>query len=431
MASKNRKLIPNIFTLIFDQNLKRMKVKPKAAKETPKTKVCAPKRERIVKEINNYVLNHCPGVSPDEVPSTSKCLSSTLPDKLICINKSTAGKIASAILENISSGTLKDMPILDISPGLGLLSKKLLDLGANKLRLYESRPKINAMLQTLAKNHKTKVQVFQQDLYNLGKTLFLDKIPGSTLMDDAMQGIEFKQPPEISFTVVGVCSNYSFLHLMPHTICYDLGFPHYGATEYFLVVHPYNYLKLTSVPGGNYLHYRYHTVAYQIFFNTQVVAKLERKNFLPWEKSWELNAKKSLNQKKLYCFDEDFLYLLHITPKSTIYELSSSEKQQLLYFLKFNLMSRRGKIIPALEKWISNCETRLHKLGIGKNTCCGEISPDKFLALFQEFISWPEFSHCAFNTSMHMSFLKSNLQRIELSPMEEESLEEEEEEQYQ
>jgi hypothetical protein len=91
----------------------------------------------------------------------------------------------------------------------------------------------------------------------------------------------------------------------------DLGFASYCQTEYFIVMHPYNYLvsithlkyadwahlmifvrqRMTAGPKDGYYRYRYHTVAVQLFYDLALLEKLDRKNFLSWEKPYVMKGK--------------------------------------------------------------------------------------------------------------------------------------------
>jgi hypothetical protein len=111
--------------------------------------------------------------------------------------------------------------------------------------------------------------------------------------------------------VIGACPNKKFLKLISYMVANDLGFPSYCQTEYFIVMHPYNYLvsiihlqlrrvvlskkivrqRMTAGPKDGYYRYRYHTVAVQLFYNLVLLEKLDRKNFLSWEKPYVKKGK--------------------------------------------------------------------------------------------------------------------------------------------
>ncbi|XP_065340990.1 dimethyladenosine transferase 2, mitochondrial isoform X2 [Cloeon dipterum] len=384
-----------------------------SAKPLAKPSKYVPKKAKYVNEINDYLQSSPFRKSADSIPSTFKNCNSCPPETLICIDSTTADTIADRIASSASyiTSSIDRTPVLEMSPGPGLVSSELLKRGVNNLRLYEPNPVLNSNLQDLAKKNKQRVNVFPHDLNSLAKLIYVDQVSKSDNMGTIMHGIKRLEPPEITSVVVGACPNPIFVHLLPYMTANNQGFPQYGLTEYFLIVHPYNYLRMNAEPGKHYYRYRYHSVATQIFYNIELLEKLDRKSFLPWEKPYQ--PKQRDKQIKLFTHDEEYLYLLRLTPKKPSYELSPLEKQQLWYFLRYNLFARKAEVFTLFKKWIPECVSRLEQFGIDEKTCIGELSPDMLLRLFLAFIKWPEFPYCSFNSSMEMSFLKSNFNFIE------------------
>lgn len=104
------------------------------------------------------------------------------------------------MVKNVTTGTLKDLPVFEMAPGPGLLSNELLKLGANLLRLYEPQPQFNGQLQKIAQRKGSKMQIFPQDLHNLARILFTDQALGLNQVDSIMLGLN-------SGTFVLICSS--------------------------------------------------------------------------------------------------------------------------------------------------------------------------------------------------------------------------------
>jgi len=115
--------------------------------------------------------------------------------------------MANAVSQNISTGSLSGVPIIEMGAGLGILSKELLKQGADNLRLYEPHPQMNEVLHQLTSSNKVgKLQVFLHDLHNLTK-IFPHNLEASLqeedcntdIMDEIMVGVEKKDPAGIIY----------------------------------------------------------------------------------------------------------------------------------------------------------------------------------------------------------------------------------------
>jgi Ribosomal RNA adenine dimethylase len=178
-------------------------------KSVPEKIKNVPKKSKFINEIDVYLSNSPLRAAVHEIPSRFKNCLSNPPDSLICVDSTAASKyifiqckdhwvklkyhhlgtIAVAILQNVTSGTLQNLHLLEMAPGPGFLSKNLLDLGATNLRLYEPHPQFNGQLQKKALGLNSKLQVFPQDLHNLARVLFMDQVLQLGQMDSIMDGL--------------------------------------------------------------------------------------------------------------------------------------------------------------------------------------------------------------------------------------------------
>lgn len=168
-----------------------------------------PKKIKYISEVDDYLKKSSTRANVTAIPSRFKNCLSYPPDSLICVDSVAAstyyysynsekmyikyhnsytGIIAAAVVKNVTTGTLQDLPVLEMAPGPGLLSTELLKSGANLLRLYEPQPQFNGHLQMKAsgQDEANKMQVFPQDLHNLARILFMDQALQLGQMDNIM-----------------------------------------------------------------------------------------------------------------------------------------------------------------------------------------------------------------------------------------------------
>lgn len=94
--------------------------------------------------------------------------------------------------------------------------------------------------------------------------------------------------------------------------------------------------------------YRSVSVLFQILFEFEFLTKLDRKDFLPWP--GKKTRKKHSKLHDLKVFDADSLYFVKIVPRKNVFEHCPQDQMNMLnFFIKQNCISRKNRIIPALE----------------------------------------------------------------------------------
>jgi dimethyladenosine transferase 2 len=187
--------------------------------------------------------------------------------------------------------------------------------------------------------------------------------------------------------------------------------------------------------------YRSTTILFQLLFEHEFLEKLPRQNFLPWQSDYKLSS--HLKLTKFNLVDPDYMYLVKIVPRKEFFQFCQPQNLQALwFFVKQNFVSRKNRVIPALERWIPGSGPRLivnrkpseavKKLNLDTNsskipifsesattisnqnfidnmnifTQFGDLTPSQVLTIFDEFTNWPEFKECPFVASMENSLMK-------------------------
>lgn len=357
------------------------------------------------------------------------------PDNFYVADKSIAQSIAVHLTKGISSRTT----LVEANPGPGLITEELIRSGAGKILLFEPFDIFIPKLRELASKQPNRIYLKNGDFVNLWKLAFQDKYDGRSRATEFLEEIPKKEwTSDTNFRMfVGVGTLNFFKHLI-NSIVFQTSLLTYGRPEMYLAVPPPLYINLTCNKDAGYLFYRSTSVLFQIMFEHQFIGLYPRKSFLPFQ--FDYNNEKNRKLARVNVIDSDYLYLVKITPRKNLFNLCPLENLQgLWYFVKQNLVSRRNRIIPNLEKWVPGCGPRLilnnkkseklkilHKSSylpkfstecttmsnqdfypnIDILTEYGDLSPSQLLTLFCEFRNWPEYQHSPFLASLENNLLK-------------------------
>ncbi|XP_013105854.1 dimethyladenosine transferase 2, mitochondrial [Stomoxys calcitrans] len=334
--------------------------------------------------------------------------------------------------------------ILELNPGIGLFTRKLLDREdkLKKILLMESMDYFMDNLQEMHSLYPDRVKVKLADLTNIWKLVYQDKLDNGNRVQELLRDIPRKahnQDPNL--IIFGAIGSYQFLKHLINSIVFQNSFLTMGRPEMYLVLPPPLYLHLSCTNEIGYMVYRSTTILFQILFEYRFIAHLPREDFLPTQA--EYNTSKGSKLRRVRSVNPEHLYLVRIIPRRNIFDFITIEDLPALwYFVKQNCVSRRNRIIPNLEKWIPGCGPRLivnkkprkiatplyededasilpqysaqcmsisnhdYYPNINIYTQFGDLTPSQFLTLFSMFRSWPEYEESSFLASFENNMLK-------------------------
>uniref|UniRef100_A0A1A9VZA8 rRNA adenine N(6)-methyltransferase n=1 Tax=Glossina brevipalpis TaxID=37001 RepID=A0A1A9VZA8_9MUSC len=354
--------------------------------------------------------------------------------------------------------------ILEINPGIGLLTRKLLDREEQfkKIMLIETLSYFAETLQEMHNLYPDRVKFKQGDIINLRKLAYMDKIDNGSRVIELLSDVPYKQyNDESNMILFGAVGCIQFFKHLINSVTFDNSLLSLGRAEMYLVMPPPMYLvnlierlnfavlftfilllvqHLTCSNDVSYLVYRATSILFQILFEYRFIAYLPRDSFLPLQ-SQKNNKQNRL--KNIRCAHPEYLYLARIVPRRNLHELCPLEDLPALwYFVRQSCLSRRNRVIPNLEKWVPGCGSRLlisnDKLkspqqlypdedlnnlpeysspckalstadalpNINIYTEFGDLCPNQMLALFRKFRSWPEYKQSSFLASYDNTMLR-------------------------
>ncbi|GAB0092805.1 rRNA adenine N(6)-methyltransferase [Sergentomyia squamirostris] len=406
-------------------------------KTRKKRKVKSAENDAIPENIIEYFKSKHQSAQLEGFPSDYLIKKQQTPDHLYIVDESVAKTVAGIVCKNSQD----DSPIVEINPGLGILTQELLKVSKQKIHLYEVDNEFNGFLEELVKKNRRRLSLRNADLVFLYKLAYQDKLDNGnrveSLLNDKLPKRNWKEAPNAR--IVGAVGSQNFFRHLVYSVIYQSSLLSYGRSEMFLIVPPPIFIQLTCTKDAGYMTYRYLAVLFQIFFQYELLEKVPRLAFLPWQQKHRNQKYKKLFEVR--SCDADYLYLVKVTPRQETYDLCAPDDMEALwFFVKQSMISRTKRIIPSLEKWVPYCGLRLISQKVRAKEFCdegkpraklpsfvqpcrpiscqdypsniniftqfGDLTPSEMLSLFHQFRNWPEYKHSPFLPLMEKSLLK-------------------------
>uniref|UniRef100_A0A8D8ACF7 Dimethyladenosine transferase 2, mitochondrial n=1 Tax=Culex pipiens TaxID=7175 RepID=A0A8D8ACF7_CULPI len=407
---------------------------PPPAKERAKRK---PEKIRELEE-------HFSAKTLDRFPAYLLKRGSQNTERFYLASQEAARDVAKLVTADLAEDTL----LAEVNPGSGLLTKELLkSKKVSRLLLIEYD---DWFQEGLRQFEGSRVELKSGDFNGQWKQIYLDSLDRGGRLEKLLEGLPRKRWTDegVNFRVFSIVSTLRFFKTLLYSVVNQKGLYGLGRCELVLVVPPLLYVHLTCSKEAGYKLYRSGSVLFQLFFKHQFLGKIKRRDFLPWPANAG-NRKYRTQHWQLGLVGSDEWYVMRIVPRADLHEHCLPDNLRLLaFFVTQNMISRRNRVIPALERWIPHCGARLilnqnyvpskHPIPqLSKSTFSssedlptfrrsssplqandfplrmniftefGELTPSQVLTLFNEFINWPDFRQSPFLQTMEQHLVKS------------------------
>nr|XP_018911855.1 PREDICTED: dimethyladenosine transferase 2, mitochondrial [Bemisia tabaci] len=285
--------------------------------------------------------------------------------------------------------------VIEVNPGPGLLTEKLLNHGY-QLRIFEGTEPFVAHMEEIQSQHPHILSIQLNNFLQLPIYVRQDYIDNGSRTEAVLRNIKPQDWESDSLKIIlGIPKEKFLIHLIYD--CYrKVGLPSYGRPEMYCIIPPSQLVPYITAPDHKKEMYRHKAILFQTVFDFEILDELSRASFLPWH-TYKGSARNTW-RSKLKRLDTNYMYLVKISGKRDFYRMFGDLETVELYQKFICQFFRRPNfpVIPILERWFPNCGPKVINQGHGIFTLFSDLSPSEALALFQLCRTLPGFEKAPF-----------------------------------
>ncbi|XP_046750678.1 dimethyladenosine transferase 2, mitochondrial [Diprion similis] len=296
-----------------------------------------------------------------------------------------AAQVVNMVKDDLSTSPSK---VIEMNPGIGSLTKKLIDFNVRFVKLLEPNEKFTTILKDSLIRYSENVNIENFDLVNFWKLVYQDKFQVPPRVPQLLS--EFSRVPwgnERGLKIIGSVMDGKFISFVALDIIRQSKLSSYGRPCLYLCMPPEIWEKYTNDGSHPRRRTTPMSVLFQTIFDCEILGRVSRRAFLPWQ-----TYSVRLNQKEL-ANNEAVMYVVRIEGKKNLFSEVMDEEllEPYWFFLRHILRSQSNRVIQQMECWEPDCGLALIKQGYNVFTYFSDLKPVKIYELYKDFTTWPSF----------------------------------------
>lgn len=352
-----------------------------AVKKDTQDKINISKLKSYIEQTNPKILKICP----------DKCLklSTVATDMFYLINPETAKEVTSLIINDLSQNMNY---VIHINPGMGLLTKELLEAGVPSIDMYEGNECFYQTLKNLMEEYPGRLSLKESSFTKDLKLMDYHITRDDTSLQSTAVKIQKKWEEKTYIQIIGSFTEHNFMKYIVTSLLFQNTFMSFGRPMFYLMISPSMWNSLTCTDKRR----SSRAALFQIFFNYCLLGTVSRQSFVPWQR--KVHVKRRQRKRVWQEDDHSYVCVVKFEPKPDLFSkyLSKDDLVPFWHFLRHNLSTLQKKVIPELEKWAPGCGVKL----IAKNytifTEFQDLTCEDLLDLYRDLRLDPNFVEMAF-----------------------------------
>ncbi|KAJ8290591.1 hypothetical protein GJAV_G00014960 [Gymnothorax javanicus] len=284
--------------------------------------------------------------------------------------------------------------IFECNPGPGVLTRTLLNSGAQRLVALESEKSFLPELQLLENSLDGRLDVVHCDFFKLDPLGHGPMRPPAMYSEKLFSDLGISEVPWIAGVPVKVVGFFSqrnersMLWKLIYALFQRLSIFRYGRIEFIMFMSEKEYLKLVARPG-EFRNYQALSTLWQMTCNIELLHKEPWSSFVMASRHGGMSIQKSR-------LPNDHLCLVRLTPRQNLFtaHLSPANGAMLIMMVKQCMAKRKALLVDRLNSWSPGSGAKIiQEMGLLESTLTGHMFPEEYKHLFQLMEQSQEFNH--------------------------------------
>ncbi|KAJ8341849.1 hypothetical protein SKAU_G00341400 [Synaphobranchus kaupii] len=307
------------------------------------------------------------------------------------VDPALARLVADHLEEDLAEGKAV---IFECNPGPGVLTRTLLNSGAQRLVALESDKSFLPDLQALENGLDGQLEVVHCDFFKLDPLGHGSMRPPVMYSEKLFTDLGFSEVPwtaDVPVKVVGIFSQRNernMLWKLVYSLFQRLSIFRYGRVELVMFISEKEYTKLIARPG-EFRNYQALSTLWQMACDIELLHKEPWSSFVTVSKHGGMAIPKS-------SLPNNHLCLVRLTPRQSLFtaDFGPANGATLIMMVKQCMAKRKALLVDRLNSWSPDGGPKiLQKMGLLENTLTGHVFPKEYKELFQLIEKSEEFSH--------------------------------------